>query len=236
MNTFRKTEPWFATEIILRDFMVRARPYLTGRMLDAGCGAQRYKDVFAFDTYVGLEYNEHFQPDVVGDLRETPFEDKEFDSILSNQVLEHIDDTHRVFSEFQRILKPGGFLCITVPFIARIHEAPHDYWRMSEYAIRYLFSKHGFEEIEIANMGGFLTTQAYLWQFWLWEQLGNYRLGKLIRKPLMWFCNHLFLFLHKIDRDKTTPFNYIAIGRKKGEPSDAGRRRSELDPGFRTSG
>jgi SAM-dependent methyltransferase len=221
MNTFKKTEPWFATEEILRHYMAPARPYLIGRMLDAGCGAQRYKDLFNFESYVGLEYNEKFNPDVVGDLRSMPFDDEEFDSILNTQVLEHIDDTYRVFSEFRRVLKPDGYLCITVPFIARTHGIPHDYWRISEYGIRYLFQRYGFEEIEIRNMGGFLTTQAYLWQFWLWERLGKNRITRLLRAPMIWISNHFFLFLHKIDRDKTTPFNYIAIGRKKSERVDA---------------
>ncbi|WP_195912062.1 class I SAM-dependent methyltransferase [Candidatus Contendibacter odensensis] len=194
--------------------MTKARPYLCGRMLDAGCGNQRYKEMFKFDDYVGLEVNDRFRPDVVGDLRYMPFKNEEFDSILNNQVLEHIDDTHKVFSEFYRLLKPGGYLCITVPFISRIHEVPHDYWRISEYGIRYLFEKHGFKEIEITNMGGFLTTQAYLWQFWLWERLASNSLSRSIRKPLMWIGNHIFLFLHCIDRDRSTPFNYIAIGKK----------------------
>jgi SAM-dependent methyltransferase len=214
MITFRKSEPWYATEVILRRYMDRARPYLRGRMLDAGCGAQRYKDMFEVDSYVGLEFNDDFKPDVVGDLRRMPFSNGEFDSILNNQVLEHIDDTHSVFSEFHRVLKPGGYLCITVPFIARTHEVPHDYWRISEFGIRYLFMRYGFEEIEIRNMGGFLTTQAYLWQFWLWERLSGNRVTRLIRKPMMWMGNHMFLLLHHIDRDRTTPFNYLAIGRK----------------------
>lgn len=215
MNTFSKTEPWFATETILREYLIRARPYLKGRMLDAGCGARRYKDLFDFESYVGLEYDSKFEPDVIGDLRGTPFPDEAFDSILNNQVLEHIDDTQKVFSEFRRILKPGGYLCLTVPFIARLHEVPHDYWRMSEFGIRHLFEKHGFEEIEITNMGGFMTTQAYLWQFWLWERLAKGRLRRHIRKPLMWITNYLFLFIHRRDHDKTTPFNYFAIGRKR---------------------
>jgi len=218
MNTFSKTEPWYATEKILRKFMMLARPYLKGHMLDAGCGAQRYKDLFDFDSYIGLEFNDSFKPDVVGDLRATPFKDNEFDSILNNQVLEHIDDTHSVFAEFQRILKPGGYICITVPFIARTHEIPHDYWRISEYGIRYLFKRHGFEEIIIKNMGGFLTTQAYLWQFWLWEKLARNVITKMIRKPIMWISNNIFIFLHHADKDKTTPFNYLAIGKKLSDP------------------
>jgi SAM-dependent methyltransferase len=190
-------------------------------MLDAGCGAQRYRDIFEFDSYVGLEFNDDFKPDVVGDLRQMPFPNAEFDSILNNQVLEHIDDTHSVFSEFHRVLKPGGYLCITVPFIARTHEVPHDYWRISEFGIRYLFKRYGFEEIEISNMGGFFTTQAYLWQFWLWERLSGNRIMRLIRKPMMWIGNHMFLLLHRVDRDRTTPFNYLAIGRKSEQVGTA---------------
>ena len=87
-------------------------------MLDAGCGAQRYKDLFAFKEFVGIEMNHTFAPDVVGDLRDMPFEGGKFDSILNNQVLQHVDDTNAVFTEFHRVLKKGGHLCITVPFIA----------------------------------------------------------------------------------------------------------------------
>ena len=83
MNTFKKTEPWYATEQILREYMLKARPYLTGRMLDAGCGFQRYKNMFHFDTYVGLEFSERFKPDVVGDLRDIPFEDEEFEKFAT---------------------------------------------------------------------------------------------------------------------------------------------------------
>lgn len=194
--------------------MTRAHPHMKGRMLDAGCGAQKYKDMFDFDWYVGLELNEKFGPDVIGDLRDMPFKDGEFDSILNNQVLEHVDDTHRVFSEFNRVLRRGGHLCVTVPFIARTHEVPHDYWRISEYGIRYLFNRYGFKEVMIANMGGFLTTQAYLWQFWCWERLSRNRITRALRKPAMCLGNYLFLLLHRIDRDSSTPFNYIAIGKK----------------------
>ena len=154
MNTSKRTEPWYATEEILKRYLLRAKPYLKGRMLDAGCGASRYKDLFDYHEYVGLEFSENFKPTVVGDLRDMPFGDCAFDSILNNQVLEQIDDTHAV--------RPGGYLCITAPFISRTHGVPHDYWRFSEYGMRYLFERHGFAEIDIVNMGGFLTTQAYL--------------------------------------------------------------------------
>ena len=213
MNTFKKTQPWYATEVILRRYLEIAIPYMKGSLLDAGCGMQRYKDIFKFETYTGIEINPRFNPDVVGDLRAMPFCDSKFDSILNNQVLEHVDDIDKVFSEFYRVLKPGGFLCVTIPFIARLHEEPRDYWRISEYGLRYLMNKHNFREISIINMGGFLTTQAYLWQFRIWECLNNSKYKK-INPLLMYLSNNIFLTLHKFDKDRSTPFNYLGIAQK----------------------
>lgn len=216
-NTFKKTKPWFATEEILRSYLVRARPFLKGKLLDAGCGSQRYRDLFAFDTYVGMEISEKFAPDVVGDIRKMPFGDNELGSILNSQVLEHVDDTHAVFSEFRRVLKPGSYLCITVPFIARIHEVPHNYWRISEFGLRYLFDWHGFEEIQILPMGGSLTTQAYLWQFKVWEKLQGSRLRRWLARRVMWFSNRLFLAVHRLDSETSTLLNYFCLAKKELE-------------------
>ncbi|MBN2596851.1 MAG: class I SAM-dependent methyltransferase [Marinifilaceae bacterium] len=195
--------------------MMKASPYMTGKMLDAGCGSKRYRDLFLVSEYIGLENEKSFNPDILGDIKYMPFEPDEFDSILNNQVLEHVDDTHRVFAEFARVLKPGGHLCLTVPFVSRIHGIPSDYWRFSEFGIRYLFEKHGFDEIFIQPMGGFLTTQCYLWTFWFWEVLQNSKIGRIVRKPLMFIMNIIALFIHPFDHDRSTPFNYIAVGRKR---------------------
>lgn len=214
MNTHKKSEPWYFTEKIIRKHMIKAVPYMKGRLLDAGCGKQRYKDLFKFDEYVGLEYNHKFKPDVIGDIRNLPFNNFEFDSILNNQVLEHIEDTDQVFREFHRILKSGGYICLTIPFIGRIHGSPFDYWRFSEFGIRHLFDKYGFKEVLIQPMGGFFTTQSYLWIFWFWEQLQGSRFKEVFRKFIIFFLNYIALIIYKIDRDTSTPYNYLAIGSK----------------------
>lgn len=187
---------------------------MTGRLLDAGCGMQRYRHFFDCTEYIGLEYNDKFKPDYVGDVRAMPFDDASFDSVLSNQVLEHVDDTHRVVSELHRVLRPGGYACITVPFVGRLHERPHDYWRFSEYGLRYLFERHGFEEITITPMKGLLTTQAALWHYFIWESLQRYRITRLLRAFIMPITNLLVLAAHAIDWDRTLPINYFAIARK----------------------
>lgn len=49
------------------------------------------------------------------DVQKMPFGDNEFDVILCNHVLEHVDDDSRAMSEFIRVLKPGGFAILLVP-------------------------------------------------------------------------------------------------------------------------
>jgi SAM-dependent methyltransferase len=45
------------------------------------------------------------------------FEDSSFDIILSSNVLEHIDDLPKAFTEMKRVLKPGGVMIHSVPTV-----------------------------------------------------------------------------------------------------------------------
>lgn len=50
-----------------------------------------------------------------GDATGLPFEDDTFDSIVTSEVLEHIQNDVEAIAEFHRVLKPGGTLAVTVP-------------------------------------------------------------------------------------------------------------------------
>lgn len=50
------------------------------------------------------------------DIHEIPFEADEFDIIFCNHVLEHVDDDMKALSEMRRVLKPGGWAILQVPF------------------------------------------------------------------------------------------------------------------------
>jgi len=49
------------------------------------------------------------------DALSLPFANDTFDKIICSEVLEHIPDYESVLLEIQRILKPGGLLCVSVP-------------------------------------------------------------------------------------------------------------------------
>lgn len=76
------------------------------------------------------------------------FGDAEFDFIVSDQVLEHVDSSpHKVFAETFRLLKPGGVAVHTTCFINPIHGWPSDYWRFTPKALEVLAKASGLSDI-----------------------------------------------------------------------------------------
>lgn len=53
--------------------------------------------------------------DIEADICALPFNDKSFDVILCNHVLEHIPDDIQAMKELYRILKPGGWGVLQIP-------------------------------------------------------------------------------------------------------------------------
>jgi SAM-dependent methyltransferase len=126
---------------------------ITGRTLDVGCGTKPYAHLYGSSEYVGLEIDTPQNraaksADYFYDGTRFPFDDAEFDSIVANQVFEHVFDPDRFLDEARRILRPGGMALLTLPFVWDEHEQPHDFARYSSYGIRALLERHGFEIVE----------------------------------------------------------------------------------------
>jgi SAM-dependent methyltransferase len=134
--------------------------FLTGKLLDFGCGNKPYKAFFTnVSEYTGLDYineghcHKDENIDVLYDGKEIPFPEEHFDSLLSTQVLEHVENLDFTLNEWYRVLKPNGRLLITVPFCGEEHELPHDYRRFTANGIEELLSDKGFRCLEIKKLG-----------------------------------------------------------------------------------
>ena len=73
--------------------------------------------------------------------------------MIWREVLEHVVDPQRFLLNCQRCLKNGGTLFLTVPFSARYHYIPHDYWRFTYSALKFLFENAGFKQFTIKPLG-----------------------------------------------------------------------------------
>jgi hypothetical protein len=105
-------------------------------------------------------------PDVLSDAAALAFADNCFDAVVCSEVLEHVPDPRRVLVECHRVLKPGGVLLITVPFLYQIHADPHDYGRYTDYFWREVLAAAGFGVVEIEKQGLFWSVLADFVYFW----------------------------------------------------------------------
>jgi SAM-dependent methyltransferase len=153
---------------IWRDLRVLL-PQSSGLIVDVGCGAQPYRSLLnPKASYQGIDYvgaRCHFgydMPDTTyyeGDR--WPLSDESVDLVLTTETLEHVSNPPIFLAEAFRCLKPGGRVLLTVPFAARWHFVPHDYWRFTPSGLRLLLSTAGFSDIQVFARGNALTVACY---------------------------------------------------------------------------
>ncbi|HYN81591.1 MAG TPA: class I SAM-dependent methyltransferase [Gemmatimonadaceae bacterium] len=140
-----------------------------GTVLDVGCGGQPFRSLLPTGVnYVGIDIVDarerfgYMQPDTISFSGNVwPVETGSVDLVLCTETLEHVIDPDVFLSEAHRCLKQGGRLVLTVPFAARWHFIPYDYWRFTPSGMRHLLSKAGFDEIRVLGRGNSLTVACY---------------------------------------------------------------------------
>ncbi len=86
-------------------------------------------------------------------------ESEKFDYVFCFEVLEHINNPQKVFSEAYRILKKGGSFITSTPFLLRIHGGDnHDFFRYTIGGLRHLGKNAGFNNIKIVSNTGIGTS------------------------------------------------------------------------------
>lgn len=104
-------------------------------VLDVGAG-------FRFRHHpqiVTLEIFDYPSTDVISFGDNIPFETASFDCIYTNAVLEHVENPFAVAREIGRVLKPGGVLYSSIPFLQVEHGYPFHYFNATRAGHRKLF-------------------------------------------------------------------------------------------------
>ncbi len=103
--------------------------------------------------YTGLDIRTGDNVDVVAPPYEYPFDDGQFDVVISGSTMEHVEAIWEWFPELVRVLKPGGVLALHTHWSFPEHRFPVDCWRIMPDGMAYLLDRAGINkyEIDIAN-------------------------------------------------------------------------------------
>lgn len=167
--------PFFLAKRGLRNGLKAHAGALRGLILDIGCGTKPYRNLFPGNEYLGIEvaresrFGSDREPDAYYDGKHLPIPDQSVESVLCSQVLEHVFEPAEFLAEIHRVLKPGGRLLLTVPFVWDEHEQPFDYARYSSFGLRHLMAKAGFRQLAHERSLGNSAIFVQLWLAYLYK-------------------------------------------------------------------
>jgi hypothetical protein len=98
--------------------------------------------------------------------------------------------------EIFRVLSPGGFVFFTVPFVWPLHDAPHDEYRYTPYALRRHLEAAGFRVARLEALGGWNASLAQLLGLWARRR----PMPKPLRSVVSFLLWPIVWLLHVTDR------------------------------------
>jgi len=172
-------------------------------ILDVGAGRGDFLPYYQHFPHILLDIYPYPEIDIVCDLiTVNPFQADCLDVVLLFNVLEHVQSPAALLTSLWNVLKPGGKIFITIPFMLKVHQAPLDFQRLTHYALDELAHQTGFNIITIEGVYdpvGLIYEATRYYRFWTRpEQKRLTRLfSGVILKTLSWHIGLLNLFSPK---------------------------------------
>lgn len=132
-----------------------------GSGLSKGPGSWLWKDQpIKFVTRVDIVEGPNV--DLVADATDLPLPNNEFDAVVLQSVVEHVQDTEALISECVRVLKPGGLIYIEMPFLQGMHGDPNDFWRMTAEGLSKIVDQYGADQVRSGVSAGVFGTLVWI--------------------------------------------------------------------------
>lgn len=197
------------------------KQYSHGRLIDLGCGDMPFRGLLSkqIESYESLDFfPRSSQVTYTGDIQQMDMIPSDtYDTAICLEVLEHVADPFLAVREIHRTLKIGGVLIVSVPHLSRLHDEPHDYYRYTQYGLRYLLEQNGFSVQILERRGGLFS--------FLGHQISTVVLGLVWRTPILrqmaWFLNSWLIVRgaytldRLLDRSGIFALGYTAVARKQ---------------------
>ena len=194
-----------------------------GQLLDVGCGSKPYQSLFKVDSYTGIDIevsghnHKRSKIDKFYDGKNIPYEDHKFDYVFSSETFEHVFNLEELLQEINRVLKKGGKLGFTCPFVWDEHEQPYDFARYTSFAIDHLLNKNGFELIKLYKSTNYIETVIQMFSAYIYQHIlpKNKFLKILLSLIIISPVNIIGILLGKIlPRSNNFYHNNIVIAQK----------------------
>ena len=181
---------------------------------DIGSGPERLGPEF-----INVDVFPFPEVDIVADATRLPFKDNTLDGAVSESVFEHVPDASLVAREMVRVVKPGGLIYVSAPFIHPYHASPDDFNRWTISGLKHLFPD--LEIIEAGVRSGPWSALLMFLAYWLGV---IFSFGARAVAP---FLAHMFMiilgpfkypdyFFMKIPGSEAVATHLYILGRKRG--------------------
>ncbi|MCX2575925.1 class I SAM-dependent methyltransferase [Pedobacter sandarakinus] len=201
------------------------KQYANGQLLDIGCGNMPYKKQITpyVQQYVGCDIIQSSDNcvEILCPANQIPLADQTFDTVLSTQTIEHVEDHQGLVNEAYRLLKGGGNFIVSGPMYWPLHEEPYDFFRFTKHGLNHILTKAGFEVLALNPNGGKWAVAGQALIHAVFPTLVNIKgfKGKIVKiifqalggiKTINW----LFSYLDQKAPDYTNTMNYVVVARK----------------------
>lgn len=207
-----------------RDLFTAFEKYANGNLLDIGCGNKPYQEKLSslINSYVGVDIiqSDKNRVDILCLANDIPLYSNSFDTVISTQTIEHIEDHQGLVNEAYRLVKDNGHLIVSGPMYWPLHEEPYDFFRFTKHGFRYILEKAGFQIIEIKSNGGKWSVAGQALLHAILPSIYNIKGLKGILSRLLFRLvgiKGLNTFFSKIDEeinDDVNTMNYVIIAKK----------------------
>ena len=194
-----------------KDVIFHIMPHIRGRVLDLGAGMAKYKEIIKKSAaeYIACDAVKNENIDTVCDVTNLVFPTESFDTVISTQVFEHVDNPFAVAREIKKVLKIGGNAIITAPFMFPFHADPKDNFRFSREGLEEIFKSIDFEIIDSGIYGGFFMVLSEMIHFSWFNPYKN-KSGKIFA-----IIERIAKFFDKLISSKILYANAFVVAKKR---------------------
>lgn len=184
----------YRRRLLDRDLQALSERFV-GKVLEVG-GTRARRGRFSpegcqnVQSWTILNKDPHAQPDLLANAEKMPIETGSFDTLVCTEVLEYVDEPALFLGEISRVMRPGGVLILSLPFLHRF-DSPEDRWRFGPAALEELSHRAGLSVESLTAQGGWLASLAHLAKSGLHLQATG-RLGKILTALAYPFLEGLF--------------------------------------------